>query len=638
MGSTYGVYDVKSGPVKKFAIKIMDDALARRDPAARKHFIHEAKATMALQHPNIVEVHFLDELPDGTPLYAMELLNGKSVSALIAELGAIHPLVAVNLVIDALDGVHEAHKHGLVHQDFKPSNIMTHREKKTGLLAKVIDFGVVRMQDDCDKGFAGTFAYAAPEQARGANIGPWTDVFGAGAALFEMLTGKRPFASFPSSAAGLVARIDQPAPSLLDFGEFHRELVMTVAAALSPLPSGRPQSAKAFASLLRIIGSRLDVPSSKETEKVSQAAAPLLRAQLEEATNLQPISASELNERQEGAPAPLAAGVSATLASPLVPSAPVVALQAMPTRPNGKAAALAPATPASQGAQASVVPQPVIALGRSEIPEQPAAFIRQADVPISRDRTHPPSRAPAYAPNVQPLYIDGVANRPLDQDTILLDGAAALSRPIAPVDAPDDRLASGVERRGAATPAAARKGGTLAMYPVGPSGTRVMDVGPVSAGVSPVVKVPNARPRLPTRLDRVTHFVGVASLAATIALLLTVIAIRCITGRWGAPWQAWWTEENSIAPVESAALPVTTSEPGPSGPSAVVSSPAVTAVTSASTIPPPSVALALSNAQADAPAAVPKSSHSQAPLASPPAVRSAARRSDYAPLEGSGGQ
>jgi serine/threonine-protein kinase len=434
MGSTSEVYDLKSGPLRRFAIKIMDPELARRDSMAKKHFVHEARATMALQHPNIVTVYFLDELPDGTPLYAMELLNGKSVASLVSDLGQIHPLIAVNLIIDALDGLHEAHKHSLTHQDFKPSNIMTHQEKKLGLVAKVIDFGVVRMQDDCDRGFAGTFAYAAPEQARGENIGPWTDVFGAGAALFEMLTGQRPFVGVPNSASGLLSRMDRRPPSILDSGEFDRELAGTIAAALSPTPGERPQTAKAFASLLRIIALRLDKPNAKETEKISMAASPILRAQLEEFTEHRRMASREF--RQNGAAAPVLAGVSATMAAPLVQGG----VETREEGANRGAAAIAPTVAAGPArAQEGAAFAPTLEVAPGPRFEAPA---------VSQMVTEPPSQFEAHEPNVKPVYVDA--------------GTAKVNM-------------------------------TVPMAPVTPSRTVVMDVSPSSPGLAPVRTAPKSR-------------------------------------------------------------------------------------------------------------------------------------------------
>lgn len=401
MGCTRKVFDFKSGPLREFAIKIMNRDLADRDPFAKKHFLHEARATMALRHPNVVMVHFIDELRDGTPLYAMELLNGKSVAQLIKDMGRIHPVVALNLTIDLLDGLHEAHRGQLIHQDVKPGNIMTHTERKHGLIAKAVDFGVCRTLDDCDGGFAGTFAYAAPEQARGKNIGPWTDIFGAGVTLFEMLTGQRPFLAYQSSLSGLLARADKRPPSILDFGHFERELADIVAAMLSPTPADRP-GVKELTSRLGRIMSQLG-PGPK-IDKTSQVGPPILRSALEDATEPTVLASSELRQRQEGMPEPLPLGSSETLR--MFP--PIDPTLLSPT-PRVKTAPLAPARVAPAAAPpAPIAPAPIVVHrgGHGVVDEAPPASLPRCvvQVPISQRATDPPSRT-AEPPNVELVYV-----------------------------------------------------------------------------------------------------------------------------------------------------------------------------------------------------------------------------------------
>jgi serine/threonine protein kinase len=517
MGSIWDVYDYKSGHLKRFAIKIFDPRLAQSDARAKAHFVHEARATMALAHKNIVTVNFLDDLVDGTPLYAMELLNGESVGQMIRNRGPIPTAEALNIVIDALTGLHFAHKHGVVHQDVKPSNIMTHRPPDADWLAKLIDLGVFRAADDRDRGFAGTFAYAAPEQARGQNVGAWTDVFGAAAVLFEMLTGRRPFLDSPNTLAGLLSRSDRRPPSLLDSGPFHHKLVDVLAAALSPRPADRPQTAKEFAAELRPISRELLNPARK-IDKDSFVGNPIKRGTLEDTTEPTPIDPREILERQRGTAEPLSVGGSET-----VEAAP----PAMETSP-APTPVLQPALAEPSTTEQQVETRPERRTQLTTTPMAPPQ--RAAPLPISQVVTEPPSDVVAAEPNVQPIYVESVA--PL------------------------------VRSSSTPKPAAFRgKGATVPMIPgrrhTPPNSPEVRHERSYSALEIRLRRFYQCRvvPALPA-LERVT-FSG--SLALLLAMIASIV-IRVAGGRW--PWEPG--HRSASAPVSvslPAAVPSSASTP-----------------------------------------------------------------------------
>jgi serine/threonine protein kinase len=419
MGSTWVVFDHKMCDLKQFAIKVLDPELARSDARAKEHFVHEARATAALDHPNIVSVMWIDELTDGTPLYAMGLLNGEALGAVIKR-GPLPLQEALNIVIDALDGLHFAHKHALVHQDVKPSNVVLHRNARGESVAKIIDFGVVRTADDADRGFAGTFAYAAPEQIRGGQIGPATDIFGAGALLHEMLTGSRPFAAFASNLSGATARVDRRPPSILNFGRFPPALADAVAAALSPRAADRPESAKAFALELRKIGRELDSPAPK-AQQVSQVGRPILRGALADTTDQAGMEYEEILARAHtGAAAPLFAGLSETVDAQRLaaivgpPPSPVVRDANADTRPDLRK-------------QGTMDHRP-LAADREPRPTSPIA-----QPPLSQAVTAPPSRAVDAEPNVRPHYVDSLdARRAAQPGTPIPPGSGARLSPVVP--------------------------------------------------------------------------------------------------------------------------------------------------------------------------------------------------------------
>jgi WD40 repeat protein len=209
----------------------------------RRRFVAEAQAAAALDHPNVVRV--LDAGLDGTVCYiAQELCTGPSLAALLQERPAeMKPEVAARIVMDLAKGLDHAHQHGILHRDLKPANVLlkplngdaaTRPVGDNGSIVsceelgtsfpytpKLCDFGICKAFDDDDDRTVtrtgtvmGTAAYMAPEQATGkaSVIGPESDVYGLGAILYEMLTGRPPIQG--ESQVDVLRRVvsEEPAP------------------------------------------------------------------------------------------------------------------------------------------------------------------------------------------------------------------------------------------------------------------------------------------------------------------------------------------------------------------------------------------------------------------------------------------
>jgi eukaryotic-like serine/threonine-protein kinase len=182
-------------------------------PNERARFQREAEAVSALRHPNIVQIYDVGDC-DGRPYFTMEYVEGGSLARKLA--GAPQPArQAAQLVATLAAAVHAAHASGIVHRDLKPANVLLDED---GTL-KVTDFGLARRQDDgaalTHTGQAvGTPSYMAPEQARGRPdmVGPATDIYGLGAILYELLTGRPPFRA--ATAAETVQQVisQEPVP------------------------------------------------------------------------------------------------------------------------------------------------------------------------------------------------------------------------------------------------------------------------------------------------------------------------------------------------------------------------------------------------------------------------------------------
>ncbi len=187
---------------KRAAVKVLvpiagEGKAERADRMTR--FQREATAMERLTHPNIVQIYDFVRERDGSLYLAMEFLEGPSLSKILKERGCLPMREAVDVCLPVLSALEAAHKVGVIHRDIKPDNIVlatVQDGKATVERIKVVDFGVARLKGDSvtDAGQAlGTPVYMAPEQAQGGDIDERVDIYGVGAVLYELLTGRPPF-------------------------------------------------------------------------------------------------------------------------------------------------------------------------------------------------------------------------------------------------------------------------------------------------------------------------------------------------------------------------------------------------------------------------------------------------------------
>jgi serine/threonine-protein kinase len=244
------------------AIKMLRTDLAR-DQTFQMRFRREAQNAASLNHPAIVAVYDTGEerLASGEiiPFIVMEFVNGRTLKEVLAAEGRLQQRRALEICADMCAALEFSHRHGIIHRDIKPGNVML---TLTGQV-KVMDFGIARALASGattmtqTSAVIGTAQYLSPEQARGEAVDARSDVYAAGCVLYELLCGQPPFVGdSPVSVAYQHVREDAKAPSIIN-PDVTPDVDSVVLKALSKNPANRYQSAAEMrADLLRAAGGR----------------------------------------------------------------------------------------------------------------------------------------------------------------------------------------------------------------------------------------------------------------------------------------------------------------------------------------------------------------------------------------------
>jgi serine/threonine-protein kinase len=264
MADVYLAEDQELG--RRVAIKILNDRHAADDSFIER-FRREAKNAAGLSHPNIVSIYDRGEA-EGTYYIAMEFLDGRSLKELIVARGPAPVKIAVDYARQILAAVGAAHRHGIVHRDIKPHNVLVGGEGRL----KVTDFGIARSgasQMTEVGSIIGTAQYLSPEQARGAPVDQTSDLYSVGVVLYEMLTGQVPFTGDTPLEIAMKHLSEVPTPPSELRPEVPHDLDSVVLRALAKEPGERYQSAEEMdADLARVAEG---MPVDRQTEEAATA-------------------------------------------------------------------------------------------------------------------------------------------------------------------------------------------------------------------------------------------------------------------------------------------------------------------------------------------------------------------------------
>lgn len=252
MGEVWAAFHL--GLRRDVALKVLRDVAPRS--AAR--FEREVSALADLRHPNTVRVFDYGITETGIIYYAMELLDGRTLAAVVREEGPLGPERVVRVVSQAARALGEAHEKGMVHRDVKPENLFLAKAGGEVDFIKVIDFGIVRLEEEDPhesltlEGFVvGTPNFMAPELATGRDADARSDVYALGAVMYFLLTGQ-PLFQAKGVAAQLAAHVVQDVvpPSVRIGRALPRDLESLVLGCLSKDPTQRPRNGTELARAL----------------------------------------------------------------------------------------------------------------------------------------------------------------------------------------------------------------------------------------------------------------------------------------------------------------------------------------------------------------------------------------------------
>jgi serine/threonine protein kinase/tetratricopeptide (TPR) repeat protein len=264
MGVVYKAEDTRLK--RSVAIKFFSSqALGNEEEKIR--FVLEARAAAALDHPNICTVHEIDEI-DGRTFIVMAYIEGYTLQEIV-EMGPLNADDALDIAIQVAEGLKEAHEKGIIHRDIKLSNIMITGKGQ----AKITDFGLAKLLGHTsitETGtIMGTVDYMSPEQANGDPLDHRTDIWSLGVALYEMLTGRKPFDA--ESKVAVIHKIIYEEPDrIMDISDnLPNSVEAVVEKSMEKVPRDRYENMGALITDLQAVRSAASIHAKKESPSIA---------------------------------------------------------------------------------------------------------------------------------------------------------------------------------------------------------------------------------------------------------------------------------------------------------------------------------------------------------------------------------
>jgi serine/threonine-protein kinase len=285
MADVYCAEDSHLG--RQVAIKVLHRRFAQ-DQEFVERFRREAKSAAGLNHPNVVGVFDRGE-HEGTYYIAMEFLTGRTLKDIVTSEAPLPQERVIDIGTQILEAAGFAHRHGVIHRDFKPHNVIVDELGH----AKVTDFGIARAgaSEMTETGsIMGTAQYLSPEQAQGHAVTATSDIYSIGVMLYEMLAGRLPFEGDSAVAVALKHLSEAPPPISQWRPDVHPALEAVVMAALAKDPAQRWQSAEDLGAALE--AARVQIEAGHNGGQDTAAFAPIPMPADDATAATQPVGAT----------------------------------------------------------------------------------------------------------------------------------------------------------------------------------------------------------------------------------------------------------------------------------------------------------------------------------------------------------
>ncbi len=467
MGRVYRAF--QRGIDRDVAVKILHRELSANAQLVSR-FTREAKVASRLQHPNVVQVLLAGQLPDRALYMVMEFLDGLSLqSAILAAGGALPLSRALHITLQLCEAAGEAHQQGIVHRDLKPENVMLVRRGSDDDFAKVLDFGIARINWG-EQSVAtaaglifGTARYISPEGAQGHAVGPPSDVYSIATLLYQMLGGRTPFEG--DQAVGLlVQQIHDAPPALKSIARAHYvpdALADVIMANLVKDPAKREPDARALGQSIVDAAKRAGLSADEISRPILRRPASAMQLASLERTRQHDLT-PELTSRLSPTPGPVngSAAVNGGAARP--PTGATVKWEPPSEFQAKLAAGLSGAVAQGQTSGEATSSSPDLAAVRGRVSSSVDATMDDASAPPA-----PAGSAPSF-----PVLPSSSVSRTVAEDprasTQYTPPVAAAMEPSAPVAAPPSRpsgpdtaRSNRASRPSAGEPEESRSRGTL---------------------------------------------------------------------------------------------------------------------------------------------------------------------------------